>query len=125
MNFIEALNCVIDDGINAASLDYNKPSQKNKLDGSIRGFEDCRNKNPIELKQLLIEANETSKNKMLKNAHDYWYWRCRTIEIEWVCNVMSCILDANKQPIIANVMTARGMIKAADIIGVKEHKHDF
>jgi hypothetical protein len=39
--------------------------------------------------------------------HDIRYWRCRALEIEWVANVLSNILDAQGLPPIG-MMTARG-----------------
>jgi hypothetical protein len=65
------------------------------------------------------EADARTRQKMAEQASDYWYWRCYQLEVEWVANVLSAILNAQGLPIIATV-TARGMMKAAEIIGVKD-----
>ena len=117
MLLMDALNHIIDDGIEAARADYAKPADKLKLDGSIRGFEDCRGKQPEQITVLIVSANEIVTDKRRERAADYWYWRCRALEIEWVANVLSNILMANRHPPIS-MMTARGAMKAASIIGV-------
>lgn len=123
MLWIDALNAVIDDGIEAARLDYARPDQKLKLDGSIRGFEDCRGKTAEEIGKLLAQANQDADDARRREAQDYWHWRCRAAEIEWVANVLSAILMNEGRPTIVTP-TARGMLKAADIIGVSERPRD-
>jgi hypothetical protein len=115
----DALNRIIDDGIEAARADYSKPHQADKREGSVKGFEDCRGKAPDEIARMLVEANERALQAMREQASDYWYWRCRAAEIEWVANVLSCIMAAQGWAPIA-MMTARGHLKAAEIIGVSE-----
>jgi hypothetical protein len=56
---------------------------------------------------------------MLEHDPRYWFWRCRAAEIEWVTNVLSNILRAQGLPPIGT-MTARGALKAAEIVGVSE-----
>jgi len=110
---------IVDDGIAAAKADYSRPDQKQKLEGSILGFEECRHLGPEAIRQLSIDANARSMQALHEQADDYWYWRCRTLEIEWVANVLSSVLYVNgRQPI--TTPTARGMLKAAEILGVKE-----
>ena len=121
MLMIDALNQIIDDGIEAARLSYSKPRDKQKLEGSIRGFEDCRDKAPDEIATLLLEANATAQGLRagMGVPDDYWYWRCRALEIEWTANVLSAILDANGlDPIVP--FTGQGVMKAAEIIGVAD-----
>lgn len=119
MMYVEALDQCIDDGIEAARQSYIKPRDKLKLEGSIQGFEDCRTKTPVQLLTLLTEAGEKVVEVHREGGEQYWFWRCRQLEIEWVCNVMSHIQVANGGEAFA-IMTARGGIKAADIIGVRE-----
>jgi hypothetical protein len=119
MNLNDCLNAIIDDGIEAARADYAKPHQADKREGSVKGFEDCRGKAPDEIARLLIEANERAWQAMREQASDYWYWRCRAAEIEWVANVLSNIMHAQGWPPIS-MMTARGAMKAAEIIGVAQ-----
>ena len=125
MNYTQFLDKVIDDGIKAAKKDYSQPSQKNKLEGSIFGFEQCRDKSPTEIAFLLIEyrkiISEERETEMIfeeldvKREHNYWYYRCAESEIEWVANVVSAMLyNEGKQTIITP--TARGMMKADEIL---------
>ena len=118
MTLNDALNQIIDDGIQAARADYTKPRQKIKLDGSIKGFEECRGKSPSEISELLASAAKDMTDAHARQASDYWYWACRRAEIEWVANVLSNILHANGMPPIS-MMTYRGAMKAAEIIGVR------
>ncbi len=118
MNHQQFLNFVIDDGIEAARGDYSKPSQKQKLEGSIKGFEECRNLSPTELRELLTQAHKDTMTKYREEASDYWYWRCREAEIGWVCNVVSVVLANNGLPTIVPP-TARGVLKAAEIVGIR------
>src|SRR5260370_9713274 len=117
MLLVEALNHIIDDGIEAARLDYAKPRDTLKREGAIAGFEECRGKEPAAIAALLDEANERTWQAYREQDLRYWFWRCRAAEIEWVANVLSNILDAQGLPPIG-MMTARGRLKAAEIIGV-------
>ena len=119
MTLNDTLNHIIDDGIEAARLDYPKPGDILKREGSIAGFEACRGKSPAEIAALLAEANERARQAMLERDPRYWFWRCRAAEIELTANVLSNIMQAQGWPPIGT-MTARGAMKAAEIIGVKE-----
>lgn len=114
----DALNQIIDDGIEAARSDYSQPKDKLKLDGSVAGFEACRGKPPATIQGLIVEFNDDATCKLMERAPDYWYWRCRAAEVEWVANVLSNIMAAQGWEPIA-MMTAGGAMKAAKIIGVK------
>lgn len=116
MNYIEYLTQIIDSGIKAAKTDYTDPKDNLKLSGSIEGFEICRDKLPAQLLKLLNEAQIKSWDAITKDADDYWFWRCRELEIEWVCNCVSAMLiNQGIEPIITP--TARGVMRAAEIIG--------
>jgi hypothetical protein len=114
MNMTEFIETVISRGIAAAKKDYDKPEQSDKLKGSLEGFELCRGKNPKQLEELLAAARNDTIEAHRNQATDYWVIRCREVEIEWVCNVVSAVL-ANQgfQPIVAT--TARGVLMANDI----------
>lgn len=115
----DALNQIIDDGVEAARADYTKPADRLKLDSSIDGFEACRGKTPEQIAALCIEAEDRTARAFCENDPRYWYWRCRTAEIEWVVNVLSNIMFAQGwNPI--GPMTTRGAQKAAEIIGIAE-----
>jgi hypothetical protein len=119
MLLVDALNHIIDDGIEAARLDYVKPGDTLKREGAIVGFEECRDKAPAEIAVLLVEAHERARQAMREEDSRYWFWRCRALAIEWVANVFSNILVA-KGMLPIGKMTARGRLKAAEIIGVAE-----
>jgi len=122
MNIKEALDQIINRGIEAVKRDYKENTDK--YNGSIAGFEECRNKSPQELKTLLDKCREdTHKIQVTYATHNiiegYWFVRCFELEVEWVCNVLSAILMNNGMPIIITP-TCRGVMMAAEIVGVKD-----
>jgi len=120
MNYDEFLSRVIDEGIEAVKEDYkgDTPAKKRKREGSVKGFEECRGKLPMELSDLFLEANRKTQQAYRDQGDDYWYWRCREAEIEWVCNVVSAAMENSGTRGIVPV-TASGMRKAASILGVE------
>lgn len=117
----DLLERVIDDGIDAARRDYGKPDDLLKLAGSLAGFHACRGRTPAQLAVLLSEARADTQAAYRAGpdpaATRYWYWRCRELEVEWVCNVVSAVLMNEGLPTIVPP-TARGVLKAADVVGV-------
>jgi hypothetical protein len=119
MNYEAFLTRIIEDGIAAAKRDYTGAHQQVHLLGSLAGFEACRNKQPHELCAILDEAQEAAEGA--RRQHDvpmYWFKRCYQLEVRWVCNVVSAMLMNEGLPIIVPV-SARGVLKAAEIIGIK------
>jgi hypothetical protein len=117
MTFKDFLARVIDDGIKAASESYK--DRPMKLEGAIAGFEACRCKTVFELRQRLHAAANAKNLARVVDRTRYWYYVCYHAEIEWICNVVSAALQNEKlDPIVAP--TARGYMKAAEIIGVKD-----
>lgn len=117
MTLQQFIERVINDGISAARKDY--AGSDEKLSGSIAGFESCRGKSPAELAALLRGAEKHCESLRRHNIKDdYWFHRCRHLEIEWVCNVVSAVLVNEGAPPIVTP-TARGTIKAATIINSK------
>ena len=90
-----------------------KPRDKMRLDGSLKGFEECRGKGPAELEELLGVARTRMAEAFTDDAKDYWYWRCRESEIEWVCNVVSAALRIQ---IPGAIVTAGAHLVAAKIL---------
>lgn len=118
MNHNQFLEQVIDDGIEAVKKDYTRPNQVQKRSGAIAGFEACRNKPPFELKALLKFCADATTRAYHDDKEKYWWYRCYEVEVEWVCNCVSAVLlNAGRSVIIKP--TARGMKKAAEIVGVK------
>jgi hypothetical protein len=119
MNYDEFLTRVIDEGIEAVKEDYkgDSPAKKLKREGSIKGFEECRGKSPDELSDLRIEACRKTQKCYREQTDDYWFWRCRDAEVEWVCNVVSAAMENSGVKGVVPV-TALGMKKAASILGV-------
>jgi hypothetical protein len=119
MDYEQYLTRIVDEGIAAAKTDYTKESDKDRLKGSVEGFEACRGKSPAELKTLLVTASERVKQAYLDEAENYFEIRCYEAEVEWVCNCVSAILMHEGQPVIVPP-TARGVMKAAEVVGVRE-----
>lgn len=122
MTFQVFLNRVIDDGIEACRTSYR--NDKLKCDGAEAGFEVCRGKNVMELKDLLDAAGRQREAAFRGQRHDYWYFACYRAEIEWVCNVVSAALQNQDEPYIVPP-TARGFMKAAEILGVRAEPFQF
>jgi hypothetical protein len=121
MNYNEFLTRVIDEGIEAAKTDYTEESDKQRLEGSIAGFEACRDKNPEELVRVWKKASDDVNNAFGDNERKYWWFRCFQLEVEWVCNVVSAmLLNEGRRPLLAWLPTANGGMKAASILGVNE-----
>lgn len=126
MSFEAFLDEVINQGIAAAKADYSKPEDKAKLDGAVSGFEACRGKNSTELKELMGKARTDTHmafrrvNEGEISDDDYWKIRHFEAEVEWVCNCVSAILMNEGMPTLDPLMpTARGVMQAAKIVGVK------
>jgi hypothetical protein len=118
MNLQIFIERIINDGIEAAKADYNKPEDKDRLIGALEGFELCRGKNFDELGVILKKAMKDTSDAHAKRAPDYWKIRCREAEIEWVCNTVSAIMLVNGSSVIIQP-TCRGMMKANEIVGTE------
>lgn len=126
MTYEEVLTKVIEKGIDAAKRDYTKPEDKARLDGSIEGFEACRGKDPIQLRQLMWDSRQKTQTAY-HDVHDekitdeeYWKIRCFEAEVEWICNVVSALLTNSGGPSLDPLMpTARAVMCAAEVVGVK------
>lgn len=128
MTIAEALDCIIDEGIEACRKDY--ADDEPKRTGSIEGFEACRGKVPSELAALLDCARAQQQRAFIEASEDristeeYWRIQCFCAEIEWTCSVISAILMNNGFPIIVTP-TMRGAMQAAKIVGVKGKPEGF
>lgn len=121
MDYYEFLNRVIDEGIAAATADYTKESEKQQLEGSIAGFNACRNLLPDQLVELWQKANADRNNAYVLQGENYWWYSCFHSEVEWVINVVSAMLvNEGQDALLSWLPTANGMMKAASIVGVAE-----
>jgi len=119
MDYFEFLDKVINEGITSATLDYTEESEKEKLDGSVAGFNACRKKTPEELILVWQEANNKANESFLDEMNNYWYYNCFKLEVEWVCNVVSALLiNEGHKPLFSWLPTANGCNKAAKIVGI-------
>ena len=116
MNYLEFLDKIIEDGKAAARRDYEgHPNKQDMLKGSLDGFEACRGKTPLELKDVLERAHRNAINAMSANAPNYWRIRAYELEVEGVCNVISTTLVNQGLPPIVHP-TARAYLKAASLL---------
>ena len=108
---------VIDRGISAAVDDYCRPEQKQKREGSIAGFQACRDKTPDELRDLLGACKIATRDAIDRgDKATYWWYRCYELEVDWVCNCVSVALMRSGQPVIVQP-TCRAVMQAAKIVG--------
>lgn len=128
MSLEEFIKQIIEQGIEAAKRGYKRKDEKALLKGSIAGFEACLGKNPLQLQELLDQARKNvfglfarKANPIKKETDKYWEARGFELEVEWVCNCVSAILYNQKLPVIITP-TARGMIVASKIVGVKKYE---
>jgi len=125
MDYLTALNEIINRGIAAAQRDYmNSPHRR---DAAIAGFESCRNKSPDELEALRKRSELATTAARIKvanegfSSHEYWKIRTFEAEIEWTCNCISVILMNQKapSPFPRSIgPTARAATTVADFVGV-------
>jgi hypothetical protein len=92
----DALNRIIDDGIETARANYTRPDQKLMLVGAIKGLEECRGKTPAEIAALITEAEADAFRAAADDPTNYWFWRCRVLEIKWVANVLLSSISCHK-----------------------------
>ena len=125
MTYREFLRRVIDDGIDAAERDYAEDEAKRK--GAVAGFEACRDKLPVELEQLLREANAEERKVMVthskspeRNEDRIWSLKTRRAEIEWVCNCVSALLMNEGSTKLIVQPTARAVMHVARIVGTTD-----
>ena len=60
-----------------------------KLSGSIAGYNACAERDPYELRDLLLASQTASKDALDRRAEDYWWYRCYEASVEWICNCVS------------------------------------
>jgi hypothetical protein len=119
VTYAQLLDRVITDGIAAARADY--ADDPYKLQGAVEGFMECCGKQPSEIVALYKSAEDRCAQARREHAADYWSWRCRALEIEWVLNVLSAGLYAlNQPPLLGHLPTARALMKYVEIVGISD-----
>lgn len=116
MLYIDFLNRVIDDGIAEAEKCY--AHDANKRAGALAGFEACRNQTPDLLLSVYNETLEYTQQSFRNRDKDsYWWFRYYQVEVEWVINVVSAMLNlAGGPPLLNHLPTINGMRKAEMIL---------
>jgi hypothetical protein len=126
MEYLTALDAVIRRGIEGCKKTYK--DSPHKLEGSIQGFESCRNKTPEELFKLLTESGkntwearrQTNEGKLA--SQEFWKIRHVELQVEWTCNCMAVWLvqSGMKPPFPRHVgPTAFAYRNMATIMGVQ------
>jgi hypothetical protein len=127
VTYEDLLNRIIADGIAEVREAYGDPKAHHKRDGAIEGFEACRGKAPSDLVALWTEAEQCAAKiarESRENASgeplDYWRQRYKTLQIEFVCNVVSVgLVNSGQAPLLGHLPTSRGAMKYAAIVGVQ------
>ena len=125
----QLLDRVITDGIAEVREAYADPKEHHKRDGAIEGFEACRGKSPTDLVALWSEAEkiaaQIARDRRANSPEDgdvtdYWRQRYKTMQIEFVCNVVSVgLVNSGQVPLLGHLPTARGAMKYAAIVGIR------
>ena len=122
MTYDQLLNRVIADGIAEVREAYADSKEHHKRDGAIEGFEACRGKTPSELVVLWTKAEQSARQSPFgvgassNGATDYWRERYKSLQVEFVLNVVSVGLAT---PLLSHLPTTRGVRKYAEIVGVR------
>lgn len=126
MTYDQLIERLITDGIAEVREAYADPKNHHKRDGAIEGFEACRGKTPAELIELLRSADKDAM--AVAHGHrgasdeplDYWRLRYKSLQIEFVLNVLSVgLTNSGHAPLLAHLPTYRGTMKYAEIVGVQ------
>lgn len=89
-NILELLNRCIEDGIESVQRDEMITRHPKRLEGSIEGFNLCRElRSPEEFKELIRSLGEECNT--LRDAaagEEYWVKRFCQVQVEWVYSVL-------------------------------------
>lgn len=87
------LNQTIESGIFQAKQSYYRIDDFHKLEGSIAGFEACRNCSLQQISDLIKESNDYVQEARLKNLDNYWFFRCYNAEVYFVYKKLELLLN--------------------------------
>lgn len=114
----DLLNAIVDDAQSDLRMRLLCPDQRDKLEGGLHGLEECRmldDDGILALRRLADADLDRANEQRLRN----WMWyRWRVVQIDWVINVLSGAYIANGRSPLTDP-TERGMLKVADILGVR------
>lgn len=108
---------IVDRGIEGVKVSYK--SDPKRLAGAINGLEACRGKSPLKLIPIWQFSNKKAFYARENNSPNYWFWRCRTMEIDWVLNNVSCFLYMNGIAFPWQA-TSRGFMNVSSILGLTD-----
>jgi hypothetical protein len=120
LTYYQLIDRIITDGIAEVREAYADPAEHHKRDGAIEGFEACRGKAPSEIVALWRAAEDQAHQIMRsdpRDTKDYWRQRYKVLQLEWVLNVISVALGRS---LLSHLPTARGALKYAAIVGVRD-----
>ena len=119
MPFNDFLNAVLDDGIEEVKVAYAGLGREERRLGAIAGFELFRGQPREAIKAIHDEAMRDAQAARANRQADYWFWRMRHAQAEWVLNVVNAADHAHGNP-TDSIPTARGLAKAIDVLGTRE-----
>ncbi len=137
MDYPEFLKQVIEKGIAGAKADFVSEKDKERLQGSIDGFNACTDKLPDELIELYIQSGKRANQAeidshdydkpegyhtfALEPEHGYWYYRQFQLEVEWVCNCVSVVMQHQGfPPLLSHLPTISARITVFEFCGRKD-----
>jgi hypothetical protein len=108
LELYELIKLIIEDRLR--SIENEEDKQSHKYLGAKLGLEECNafaiRMRPLRIVYLLSVLLKEAHSKAIlifesNKVSDYFYWRCREAEIEWVSNIVSVYLIKNKiKPIV-------------------------
>lgn len=116
MKYEDFLQVIVQESLIAARDSYS--DSPDRLSGAESGLRACLGKSPDELKMVLKQAQEMSKEARFDRSDNYWEVRCYEIEVEWVCDCISAILVKNGREPILGKPTKRGIMNADRVMRV-------
>jgi hypothetical protein len=109
------IRAICHEGIREVETVYGADDQRRQ--GAIDAFNEMLlTKTPDDIFHALQEAAAETEKARNENSPAYWYWRYRHLQIEWVGNVVSVLLQAEGLPVIVPP-TYRGLLRAKSILG--------
>jgi len=101
-----------------ASVEKNE-TRPERLMGGKAGFELCRSLNTMaDFKECLVARHAHEHKLRMAEARDgFWEYRYATIQVEYVYERM--LVAWSRMGLYSGPLSARAVLRAADIIGVK------